>query len=194
MLFLFFFKHLQPLPEGIIATQFRAVCMKRGYRKYLLLHFTPHVTLLPSVMVSSTCIVLFLGTRRCLGVEIRSCQMVMVYSSDSWDLHCYMRLSHRWWQEVNENKISDWSRKVWQSHAMEALTLRALIIIHNIYIRHKLIDVLRGENCPVNIMKYLKLSRQTHEVNINYLHFTVSRTEDLHKIMALKSSRLWIFI
>jgi len=77
---------------------------------------------------------------------------------------------------------------------MEALTLRALIIIHNIYIRHKLIDVLRGENCPVNIMKYLKLSRQTHEVNINYLHFTVSRTEDLHKIMALKSSRLWIFI
>lgn len=30
----------------------------------------------------------------------------------------------------------------------------------------------------MTIMKYLKLSRQTHEVNINYLHFTVSRTED----------------
>lgn len=66
-------------------------------------------------------------------------------------------------------------------------TLRALIVIHNIHIRHQLIDVLRGENSPVTITKYLKLSRQTHEVNINYLHFTVSRTEDHRQVIYTRS-------
>lgn len=65
-----FFLLLKPLLRETLAPQFSATCMKEDTKNYLLLHFTPPVTLPTLFTVPSTRIVLFVGTRKCLRDEI----------------------------------------------------------------------------------------------------------------------------